>query len=137
MSAVARPNAAGGHPSGDPLGYPLDDPLDDPRLGAIPEFIRIRVVEVADAVEAAGRRPTPDLVARVLEELRCGAVAPEGLEAALMLRWRVLADEIDPEDPAALQAHLDLAPVAHHPRCHYLAGLIAGLQIGAAWRGRP
>lgn len=134
MSAVARPIAAGG----DPLGYPLDDPLDDPRLDAIPEFTRIRVVEVADAVEAAGRRPTPELVARVLEELRAEeAVAPEGLEAALVLHWRVRLDEVDPEDPTALQAHLDLAPVAHHPWCHYLAGLIAGLQIGAAWRGRP
>lgn len=133
MSAVARPIAAGG----DPLGYPLDDPLDDPRLDAIPEFTRIRVVEVADAVEAAGRRPTPELVARVLEELRAEAVAPEGLEAALVLHWRVRLDEVDPEDPTALQAHLDLAPVARHPWCHYLAGLIAGLAIGAAWRGRP
>ena len=88
-------------------------------------------------MSAEGRRPTPQMVARVMEELRAEAVAPEGLEAALMLHWRVRLDEIDPEDPAALQAHLDLAPVAHHPWCHYVAGLIAGLLIGAAWRGRP
>ena len=133
MSAPGCPISAGG----DPLGYPLADPLDDPRLDAIPEFIRIRIVEVADAVAAKGRRPTPPLVARVMEELRAEVVAPEGLEAALMLHWRVRLDEIDPEDPAALQAHLDLAPVAHHPWCHYVAGLIAGLSLGAAWRGRP
>ncbi len=62
---------------------------------------------------------------------------PEGLEATLMLHWRFQLDELDPEDPTALQAHLDRAPVAHHPWCHYVAGLIAGLAIGAAWRGRP
>ena len=49
MSAPGCPIAAGG----DPLGYPLADPLDDPRLDAIPEFIRIRIVEVADAVAAS------------------------------------------------------------------------------------
>lgn len=111
MSAAERPFEAGS----DPLGYPLADPLDDPRLDAIPEFIRIRIVEVADAVATEGRRPTPRLVARVMEELRAEAVAPEGLEAALMLHWRVRLDELDPENPTALQAHLDLAPVAHHP----------------------
>lgn len=133
MSAPGCPIAAGG----DPFGYPLADPLDDPRLDAISDFSRNRILEVADAVEAAGRRPTPELVARVLEELRCEAVGPSGLEATLVLRWRVRLDELDPEDPAALQAHLDLAPVAHHPWCHYVAGLIAGLLIGAAWRGQP
>jgi len=129
MSAAERPIAAG--------DYPLGDPLADPRLDAVPEFIRNRIVEVADTVVAEGRRPTPRLVARVMEELQGGAVSPEGLEVILMLHWRFQLDELDPEDPTALQAHLDRAPVAHHPWCHYVAGLIAGLALGAAWRGRP
>ena len=118
-------------------GYLFDDPLADTCLETVPEFIRNQIVEVADTVVAEGRRPTPRLVARVMEELRWGAVAPEGLEATLMLHWRVQLDELDPEDPTTLQAHLDRAPVAHHPWCHYVAGLIAGLALGAAWRGRP
>lgn len=128
MSAAERPIEAG--------DYPLGELLDDPRLDAVPEFIRNRIVEVADTVVAEGRRPTPRLVARVMEELQGGAVSPEGLEVILMLHWRFQLDELDPEDPTALQAHLDRAPVAHHPWCHYIAGLIAGLLIGAAWRGR-
>ena len=129
MSAAERLIEAG--------GYPLGDPLDDPRLETVPEFIRNRIVEVADTVVAEGRRPTPHLIARVMEELRWGTIAPEGLEATLMLHWRFQLDELDPEDPTALQTHLDRAPVAHHPWCHYVAGLIAGLVLGAAWRGRP
>jgi len=129
MSAAERPIEVS--------DYPLGDPLADPRLDAVPEFTRNQIVEVADAVVAEGRRPTPRRVARVMEELRWGAVAPEGLEVTLMLHWRVQLDELDPEDPTTLQAHLDRAPVADHPWCHYVAGLIAGLLIGAAWRGRP
>lgn len=114
----------------------FDDPLDDPRLEAVPDFIRNRIVEVADAVVAEGRRPTPQLVARVLAELRCEAVAPEQLEVTLMLHWRFQLDELDPKNPGALQEHLARAPVEHHPWCHYVAGLIAGLALGLGWRGR-
>lgn len=71
MSAADRPIEAGG----DPLGDPLADPLADPRLDTVPEFIRNRIVEVADTVVAEGRRPTPPLIARVMKELRWEAVA--------------------------------------------------------------
>lgn len=118
-------------------GLLLGDPLDDPWLEAVPDFIRNRIVEVADAVVAEGRRPTPQLVGRVLAELRWEPVAQEGLEAVLMVHWRFQLDEVDSRDRAALQAHLERAPVADHPWCCYLAGLITGLAVGAAGRGRP
>ncbi len=106
----------------------FDDPSADPRLDAIPDSIRNQIVNVAEATLAMGHRPTPRLVARVLERLHIQA-EPEWVTVTLMAHWRYRLDELDPTDGQALRGHLALAPVSDHPWCFYLEGLATGLEL--------
>lgn len=85
-----------------------------------------------------GHRPTPRLVADVMDRLKI-PMESEWLTVTLMLHWRFRLDEIDPTDREALRLHLDRAPVIDHPWCHFLAGLLTGMAVGAmgVGRGRP
>ena len=104
------------------------DPLDDPRLDAIPDSIRNQIVNVADTLIAKGYRPTPQLVACVLERLHM-PVEPDWVTVIIMVHWRFQLDELDPTDSEALRGHLEFAPVNDHPWCFYLEGLVTGLEL--------
>ena len=106
----------------------FDDPSADPRLDAIPDSIRNQIVIVADATLTTGHRPTPRLVASVLERLNVRA-EPEWVTVTLMAHWRFQLDELDPTDSKALRLHIERSPVSDHPWCFYVEGLATGLEL--------
>ena len=101
-----------------PASY-FDDPSADPRLDAIPDSIRNQIVNVAEATLTTGHRPTPRLVARVLERLHIQA-EPEWVTVTLMAHWRYRLDELDPTDGQALRGQRGFVTrcVADHERVY-------------------
>ena len=110
------------------------EPILDDRVHEIPESVQHQVYAIAHAIAAKGFRATPERVAATMRRINLAPLEPELLLGLLMRNWWMIAEEIEPEDTGALQAHLDQAPVQNHPSCVYMRGMIAGFSAGR-WHG--